>query len=180
VRVRSPGLSENEAKAARLLGVANEISRKGKCQMLKAVCLLGALACFAVTATASATQSQDADMLAVATAFNDAREICYSASECPIVDELMSLFTADARRTEIARNNNVVQLQSPDELRADHVRVASSFTGRRVETTSMEIQGRNVVMFQLNWNPGATEPDPFVSVLRIEESKIAHWVLIAP
>ncbi len=119
-------------------------------------------------------------MLAVATAFNDARQVCYSAPDCPNLDELMSLFTADARRREIQRNNSVVQLQSPDELRADHVRVASSFTGRRVETTSMDIQGRNVVMLQLNWDPGATQPNAFVSVLRIEDGQIAHWVLIAP
>jgi hypothetical protein len=128
----------------------------------------------------TAAQSQDHEYMAIATAFNEAREACYAAPQCPNLDAFMALFTPDARRTEIQRNNSVVQLESAEALRNDHLRVAQSFTGRRVETTGMMVQGRNVVMLQLNWDPGATAPNPFTSVLRIEDGKIAHWVLVAP
>lgn len=119
-------------------------------------------------------------MLAVATAFNTGREVCYSSRECPNIEELMAAFSDEPRRTEIQRNNNVVLLEGRDAIAADHLRVASSFTGRRVETTSMAVQGRNVLMLQLNWDPGAADPNPFTSVLRIEDGKVAHWVLVAP
>jgi hypothetical protein len=125
-------------------------------------------------------QAQDRQYMAIATAFNQAREACYAAPECPNIDAFMALFTPDARRTEIQRNNNVVQLETTEALRNDHIRVAQSFTGRQVETTGMTVQGRNVIMTQLNWDPGAAAASPFTSVLRIEDGKIAHWILIAP
>ena len=125
-------------------------------------------------------QAQDRQYMAIATAFNQAREACYAAPECPNIDAFMALFTPDARRTEIQRNNNVVQLETTEALRNDHIRVAQSFTGRQVETTGMTVQGRNVIMTQLNWDPGAAAANPFTSVLRIEDGKIAHWILIAP
>ena len=149
--------------------------------MLRKACLLSALATLAVAATVAVTQGQARqDILAVAAAFNQAREVCYAAPECPNLEEFMSLFTPGVRRTEIQRNNNVVLLRGLDELRADHLRVARSFPGRKLETTSMEVQGRNVVILQLNRDPGAAQPIPFVSVLRVEDGKIAHWILIAP
>jgi hypothetical protein len=129
-------------------------------------------------ATAASVEAQQ--HLAVATAFNQARETCYSAPDCPNHDALMAMFTPDARRTEIQRNNNVVLLEGPEALRADNLRVAGTFTGRRVETTGMATQGRNVIVQQLNWDPGAAEPNPFTSVFRIEDGRVAHWVLIAP
>ena len=42
----------------------------------------------------------------------------------------------------------------------------------------MEVQGRNVVILQLNRDPGAAQPTLFLSVLRVEDGKIAHWILI--
>jgi hypothetical protein len=125
-------------------------------------------------------QSPDQEYISIATAFNEAREACYATPECPNVDAFMALFLPDARRTEIQRNNNVVQLESAEALRNDHLRVAQTFTGRQVETTGMMVQGRNVIMLQLNRDPGATVPNPFTSVLRIEDGRIAHWILIAP
>jgi len=92
----------------------------------------------------------------------------------------MGLFSDEPRRTEIQRNSNVVLLEGHDAIRADHSRVASTFTGRRLETTAMMVQARNVVILQLNWDPGAAAPNPFTSVLRIEDGKIAHWALVAP
>ena len=117
---------------------------------------------------------------AVVAAFNQARQDCYAAPECPNLEQYMTMFTADARRTEIQRNNSVVLLESADALQADAQRVASSFTGRRLETTSMLSQGRNVIVQQLNWNPGAATPDPFTHVFRVQDGKIAHWILVAP
>jgi hypothetical protein len=32
----------------------------------------------------------------------------------------------------------------------------------------------------LNRDPGAAPPSPFVSVVRVEDRKIAHWILITP
>jgi hypothetical protein len=125
-------------------------------------------------------QTPERQYLAIATAFNQARETCYATPECPNIDAFMALFTPDPRRTEIQRNNNVIQLEGTEALRNDHLRVAQSFTGRQVETTGMMVQGRNVIMLQLNWDPGATAANPFTSVLRIEDGKIAHWILIAP
>jgi len=129
-------------------------------------------------AAASGVEAQQA--MAVVAAFNEARETCYSAPDCPNLDALMAMFTSDARRTEIQRNNNVVLLEGPEALRADNLRVASTIPGRRLETTSMMTQGRNVIVLQLNWDPGATEPNPFTSVFRIQDGKAAHWVLVAP
>ncbi len=117
---------------------------------------------------------------AVVAAFNQAREQCYSAPECPNLEQYMGLFSADARRTEIQRNTTVVLLEDADALRADALRVASSFTGRRLETTAMLSQGRNVVVEQSNHNPGAVAPDLFTRVLRVQDGKIAHWILVAP
>ncbi len=128
---------------------------------------------------AAPSQATQEDFAVVA-AFNRAREDCYAAPECPNLDQYMEMFTADARRTEIQRNNSVVILESADALRADAQRVASNFTGRRLETTSMLAQGRNVIVQQLNLNPGAATSDPFTHVFRVQDGKIAHWVLVAP
>ena len=125
-------------------------------------------------------QSQDPEYISIATAFNQAREACYAAPECPNLDGFMALFIPDPRRTEIQRNNTVVQLEGAEALRNDHLRVARTFTGRRVETTEMRVQGRNVIMLPLNWDPGAAAPNPFTSVLRIEDGRIAHWIVITP
>ena len=92
----------------------------------------------------------------------------------------MALFAAEPRRTEITRPNEVVLLEGAEALRADHLRVAERFTGRRVETVSAQAHGRNVVLLQLNRDPGASEPSSFISVFRVEDGKAAHWVLIAP
>jgi hypothetical protein len=145
--------------------------------------LLATLGVLLTTPALPAAASQDdeaTNMLAVASAFNAARETCYASPDCPNLDEFMALFSDEPRRTEIQRGNTVVLLEGRDALASDHLRVASSFTGRTLETTAMSVHGRNVVMLQLNWDPGAPEPNPFTSVLRIEAGKIAHWVLVAP
>jgi hypothetical protein len=118
--------------------------------------------------------------MAVAHVFNQARERCYSSPECPNRDELMAVFTPDARRTEINRQNNVIQLEGLEALRADSLRVAQTFTGRRLETTSVSNQGRNVIFLQWNWDPAAPSPNPFTHLLRIQDGRIAHWILLAP
>ena len=118
--------------------------------------------------------------VALVAAVTRAREVCYAAPDCPNLQELMALFTANPRRTEIQRNNSVVQLEGAEALRADHLRVAQMFTGRRLETLSVAEHGRNVIVLQLNWDPGAAEPNAFTSVFRIEDGRVAHWVLVAP
>lgn len=138
--------------------------------------VVGALVVSRGEAAPSAAQAE----FAVVAAFTQAREECYAAPECPNLEQYMGLFSADARRTEIQRNNTVVLLEDADALRADALRVASSFTGRRLETTSMLSQGRNVIVEQLNHNPGAAAPDPFTHVFRVQDRKIAHWILVAP
>ena len=123
----------------------------------------------------------DADeMLVLVDDVTRAREACYAAPECPNLEELMGLFAPSPRRTEIQRDNNVVQLDGDEALRADHVRVAQRFTGRRVETLHLEAHGRNVIAFQLNWDPGAAAPNAFTSVFRIEDGRVTNWVLMAP
>ena len=102
--------------------------------MLRQACLLSVLVTLGVAATVAATHAQARqDILAAAAAFNEAREACYAAPECPNLERFMSLFTPDVRRTEIQRNNSVVLLQGHDALRADHLRVARSFPGRKLE-----------------------------------------------
>lgn len=119
-------------------------------------------------------------MKAVAHVFNQRREHCYAASHCPELDSLMELFAPDAKRTEINRANAVVQLEGAEALRQDSLRVARSFMGRRLQTMGTFVHGRNVVFLQWNWDPGSAVPNPFIHVLRIQEGKIAHWILIAP
>lgn len=132
-------------------------------------------------AAISSAQTPDADMAALIETVTQAREACYAEPECPNIDELMGLFTANPRRTEIQRDSSVVvQLEGAEALRADHLRVAQRFTGRRLETVQTQAHGRNLTAFQLNWDPGADAPNPFVSVFRIEDGKVAHWVLVAP
>ena len=138
-----------------------------------AILLLGSLG-------AGLTGASAQDDLALASAVTQARETCYAAADCPNLDALAGLFAENARRTEIQRNNSVVLVEGADALRADHQRGASSFTGRKVETTAMLGWGRNVVALQRNWDPGAAEPNPFISIFRIEDGRVAHWILIAP
>jgi hypothetical protein len=85
-----------------------------------------------------------------------------------------------ARRTEIRRDHTVALLEGPAPLRGDHQRVARQFTGRRLETTSVTTQGRNVIVLQRNLDPGAAQPNPFTHVYRLEDGKVAHWTLVAP
>ena len=125
-------------------------------------------------------QVQAQEELSLIHAVTQARETCYATVECANLDELTALFTDTARRTEIQRNNNVVLLETAEALRDDHRRVAGGFPGRRLETLGLFSHGRNVVALQRNWDPGAAEPNPFISVFRIEEGKVAHWILIAP
>ena len=120
------------------------------------------------------------DDLALISAVTQARDSCYSMADCPNLEELARLFSEMPRRTEIQRNNNVVLLEGAEALREDHLRVARGFTGRRLETIGIVSHGRNVVALQRNWDPGATEPNPFISVFRIEDGRVAHWILIAP
>lgn len=129
---------------------------------------------------AQAKTANTQEDLSLVSAVTRAREACYAVADCPNLEALDRLFADTARRTEIQRNNNVVLLEGIDALRADHQRVASGFTGRRLETIAMFSHGRNVVALQRNWDPGATEPTPFISVFRIEDGRIAHWVLIVP
>lgn len=147
-----------------------------------AVCavLAGGIGIGFVARSRAAAQGQSAEMLAVVTAFNQARELCYATPDCANLDALAALFTDDARRTEVNRANDVVQLLTPEALRADSLRVARSFTGRRLETTSMLVQGRNVIVQQLNHDPGAAQPGPFTHVFRVQNGRIAHWILVAP
>jgi hypothetical protein len=138
--------------------------------------ILGTLGVGFAQANTANTQ-EDLSLISAATR---AREACYAAADCPNLEELDRLFADTARRTEIQRNNNVVLLEGIDALRADHQRVASSFTGRRLETIGMFGHGRNVVALQRNWDLGAAESTPFISVFRVEDGRIAHWILIAP
>lgn len=119
-------------------------------------------------------------MLDLANAVTQAREGCYAGSDCPNLTELMDLFSDNPRRTEIQRDNSVVLLDGSEALRADHLRVAERFTGRRLETTAIFTHGRNVVLLQRNLNPGGSPPDPFISIYRVEDGRVAHWILIAP
>jgi SnoaL-like domain len=147
------------------------------------VVLLAPLVLVLTTQTAMSQDEVDETraMLAIVTAFNDAREECYSTPECPNIEEYLELFTGeDARRTEIRRDNQVVLLEGLDALRQDALRVAQQFTGRRLESTHIMRHGRNVVVLQRNWDPGAEIPNPFTHVFRIQDGKIAHWVLVAP
>jgi hypothetical protein len=126
---------------------------------------------------ARASMQDDLDLITTVT---QAREACYAEPACPNLAELAGLFTDSPRRTEIQRNNNVVLLEGAEALREDHLRVAGNFPGRKLETTAMVSHGRNVVALQQNWDPGAAEPTPFISVFRIEDGRVAHWILIAP
>src|SRR5687767_2380243 len=114
-----------------------------------------------------ARQAQAQEDLDLIHAVTQAREACYATVECANLEELSGLFSASARRTEIQRNNNVVLLETAEALREDHRRVASSFPGRQLETLALFSHGRNVVALQHNWDPGAAEPNPFISVFRI-------------
>jgi hypothetical protein len=144
--------------------------------------LLGAPGAPALLAggTDAAGRPAPAAELALAAAVTRARETCYAAPDCPNLEELMALFTAAPRRTEIQRPGTVVLLEGAEALREDHLRVARQFPGRRLETVSLVAHGRNVIALQRNVNPGSPERDAFTSVFRIEDGKVAHWILIAP
>lgn len=158
------------------------MSRRSWTLVTLAQVVLLVVATVALTAQSStaASPAETQEMLAIATAVTQARETCYSAPDCPNLEELMALFSERPRRTEIQRDNNVVLLEGPEALRADHLRVAGRFTGRQLETTAVMVQGRNVIVLQRNWDPGAPEPTSFVSTFRIEGGKVAHWILVAP
>ena len=133
-----------------------------------------------VTMAPAGNSAETEGRLALVSEVTRARESCYAVPECPNLEELMALFTPNPRRTEITRTSDVVQLEGADALRADHLRVAQRFAGRRLETVDMQVHGRNVIAFQLNWDPGSTTPNLFTSVFRVEDGKVAHWALVAP
>jgi len=152
-----------------------------KCKLVVTpLCLLAIVSAVWLKAQSVSQVNETQHKLAIVHVFNQAREQCYSTPECPNLDQLLELFTSDAKRTEINRANEVVRVEGIDALRTDSLRVARTFTGRRLETTAVVSQGRNVTFTQSNWDPGAAGPNYFTHVLRIQDGRIAHWILVAP